>query len=313
MPKRTKKKTLTAHKNFSGVMLAILSALGFSFLGILAKFVYKENVSVEALLCFRMLVSAIVIWIYILIFRADKKKKSKMGLSAYFFSGLFGFYLSAFFGLESIIHINVGLAVILYNTFPAFVIIISAFLDRKLPPLSHFIVLLLTQIGIFMVVGAGGAEAKNLFNGVLFSLASSFASAIYILLNQKVAKKVDTMEFVARSIFFAAIFSTLHFILTRDLSEIYMTKTAYFYAIISGACFTISYIFFSESIRIIGASKASLINSISPVFAVIFAFLILGEVLTMKQIIGGIIILLAILLLKKRSLVILRKKKTVGM
>lgn len=294
-------------------MLAALSALGFSFLGILAKFVYRESVSVEALLCFRMLVSALVIWLYIFVMRRDKKKKAKISFATYFFSGLFGFYLSAFFGLESIIHINVGLAVILYNTFPAFVIIITAFLDRKLPPVSHFIVLLLTQIGIFMVVGDVKTEGQNLFNGVLFSLASSFASAIYILLNQKVANKVDAMEFVARSIFFAAIFSTFHFVLTRDFSEIYMTKTAYFYAVISGACFTISYIFFSESIRVIGASKASLINSISPVFAVVFAFLILGETLEIRQIIGGIIILFAILLLKKRSLVILRKKKVSGM
>ena len=48
-----------------GVLLALVSALGFSSMAIFAKLIYTENINVTTVLTFRFLISAILNWDYL--------------------------------------------------------------------------------------------------------------------------------------------------------------------------------------------------------------------------------------------------------
>ncbi|RSN78683.1 EamA family transporter, partial [Candidatus Methanodesulfokora washburnensis] len=56
------------------------------------------------------------------------------------------------------------------------------------------------------------------------------------------------------------------------------------------------YVLYSKGLKTIEASRASIISTLEPLFATLLGFLILGQMISMKGIVGGIIIVLAAVL-----------------
>lgn len=291
---------------FQGVVLVLLSAIMLAFKGILIKLCYAEGINTIPMLFMRLLMASPMYWV--LVYFHDKRAKSQLNLKAKylflcFLAGIFGYYISSYADFMALKYVDVGVSRLVLFIFPMFVIILNAFIERKMPPKMHIAMFFMIQIGLYFVMG--GYENvlfnQNQLKGFAFVIGAAFFYSLYIIINQAVGKKIGSILFTSLAVTISFIVFCVHFVLTQDLSSLVTTFYGYIYLfLLAFFCTFLPLLFFTEGIKQIGASRASLISSISPFIAIIFAYIVLGEVISFAQICGGIIIILAILLLENK-------------
>ncbi len=297
-----------------GIIMSLAAAVGFSLLGVIAKLAYNESVTVEQMLFLRSVMCLIIFWVLAILMAKESRIRSVNRAEAgkALIAGIFGQFLVPFTGLMSINYIGASPAGLLFSVYPVFVIIIDSIIIKKLPSLRHVFVLIMTLIGIYLVMGGGSGEnlLKQNFAGSMWGIASGLFSGIYVILNQRFTKKMDSISFMAYCIVGGLFFISIYVFIFTDISFVGMKAKGIFYIAASAIIYSLSIWMFSRSIKRIGATRTSLISNISPVLLVIFAYMILGEILTLLQLMGGAMVIAAILFLERRILVVLRRKKS---
>jgi len=204
-----------------------------------------------------------------------------------------GFFLAAhwityFYALKLS---NVAIAMISLYTFPVITAILEPLLLRQPLHKVHLLLGLIILIGIYIIVPEFNLE-NNLFYGVCLSLLSAiFYSIRNIMLktssvdyNQSIIMYNQLLImaiFLFPSIF---IFDTSN--ITRFLPEI---------AILSLVTTALGHTLFVSSIKKFSITSASLISSMQPVYGILLALLILGELPKWNTILGGLVIVSTVL------------------
>ncbi len=283
-----------------GSTIMFISALGFGALAIWAKFLFAENVSFIALLAFRTVICAALLWAIQYIFYHHTIRGTRKDVVFTLITGLFGYYLTGLFGLLALTKIDASVEALIFGSFPVIVILIETITRLKFPPLSHIIVLVFTQTGLYFTIGGniGDLFSHNLEGGV-YAILSAVMTAISIVMNGRVARHIHPLYFVTLCLSSAAIATIIHFALAEDI-HIYFSYSnkAWFYIFASSFTIVVCSILFAEGIKHIGSSRSALISTATPVFTVILAYPILDERLTLLQLVGGVIIILAVLMLE---------------
>ena len=287
--------------------------LAFSTLGIIGKMAYAEHVTVMSFLFWRSLISLIVFWscLYFLFPRKEFLKIGSKNIKISMVAGIFGFYLASMFGLAGLLYIDPGVGAIVYSIYPIFVILLNAAIKKRIPPWQHIAVLFGTQVGLFLVVnGAGDINIiKQSILGVILELICAFCTAIYIIATQSVTQKLKSLDFIVYSITGGFIATAVHYIIFENISDLKVSFYGFILAVLSALFLSGSYLLLSKGIKVIGGSRSSLISSVSPLFAVLISYLVLGEVLNLPQIVGGAIIIISVLLLERKILVLIGRGK----
>lgn len=287
-----------------GATIMFLSALGFGALAIWAKFLFAENVSFIALLTIRSIMCAALLWVIQYIFYRHtiigKRKDVVFALA----TGLFGYYFAGLFGLLALSKIDASVEALVFGSFPVMVILIEAMLKLKFPPLPHIIVLIFTQIGLYLTIGGNANDlfSQNLEGGI-YAILSAVVTAVAIVMNGMVANKIYPLYFVTLSLTGSSFAAFIHFFIIEDINVYFSySGKAWVYIMFSSITIVIGSILFAKGIKHIGSSRSALISTATPVFTVILAYPILGERLTVLQIMGGVIIILAVIMLEANYL-----------
>lgn len=184
---------------------------------------------------------------------------------------------------------------------PIFIVLISwiGFNDRI--TYRQTVGVILSLIGLFWIITQGQLEillTVKFSAGDLWTLAAALSWAFYTVLLRKRPKHIDPIPFLTILVLIGLIF----------LSPIYLWE------ILSGASFqwsppvlasigyvalfpsVIAYVFWNNSVAVIGANKAGIFMHLMPVFGIILAFIFLGETLAVYHLVGMILIFLGIFL-----------------
>ena len=198
---------------------------------------------------------------------------------------LFLLFVLSLFGLQTTSASNAGfilsLSVVLV---PIFV----SFLERKLPSRAVMIAILCTMLGIIILTMK---ESITFQKGDILVAIAAFAYAIYLILNSKFTKSVESISYGVYQLGFAALFSVI-------LTFIYETPilpstNASWIAILGLGLICTAFCFIAQSVvqQYTSPTHTGLIFSLEPIFAAIFAIIFLGELLTIQLILGGCFIL----------------------
>ncbi|WKV08510.1 DMT family transporter [Thermoanaerobacterium sp. CMT5567-10] len=166
------------------------------------------------------------------------------------------------------------------------------FLKAKLSKTS-WISVILAMVGLLLITT--NVDLKINFGDFLtFLCAVSFAFQIVLI--AKYAPSVDTISFAMIQILVVAILSgILSFIYEKP--TIPANKTVWFALILTGIFATAFALTVQNTMQAnTSATHAAIIFSLEPVFSAITAFLVAGEVMTLKSIIGGFLMLLSMIL-----------------
>ena len=125
------------------------------------------------------------------------------------------------------------------------------------------------------------------------SLATLFA--IFNVINERVFKEISPLQANTFSISVAFLCLLLAVPAQQYPASIEVWSAAVFLGVFSGY---IPFLLFTYGIKKLGAARAGITNSVSPVLATTWAYWILGETLVEKQVVGMGLVILGIILLK---------------
>jgi drug/metabolite transporter (DMT)-like permease len=275
-------------KIYIGVFLLLLSALGFGLLPIFALYAYKGNITITTLLLIRFSTASVLLFIYVFI-KYRKISLSKKDLFFLFILGAVGYNLQSRFYFSSVKYISPSLAALILYTYPMFVTGLSFFIDKEKITGKTAGAIGISFIGIVMILGTSFKSVDML--GILFALGASIVYSLYIILGNRVIKSIPSAITSAFICLFSAIAMLTVGLFTSDISFNFTTIT--WLPILGLALFStvVAILFFFLGMELLGPSKASIISMTEPVFTVLFSVVLLQDILSAAQLVGGAIVL----------------------
>ena len=291
-----------------GPLLAVLGVLGFSFKAILIKLAYAwAPVDAVSLLTLRMLYSApffvVMAWWTGRASRARRIASHDWRLLIGL--GFIGYYLASLLDFLGLQYISASLERLVLFLYPTIVVVLSAFFLAQPVTRRAAIALALSYAGIALAVWhdvriTGDPSSIALGSALVFSSALGYA--IYLVAAGGVIARLGSSRFIAWAMLASTAFIVVQFAFTRPLSALRLPWSVHAITLAMAVlCTVLPTWMIAESIRRIGASTASLIGSLGPLFTIGFGALLLGEPVNLLQLIGVALVLAGVILVSRRA------------
>jgi drug/metabolite transporter (DMT)-like permease len=182
---------------------------------------------------------------------------------------------------------TVAVGLLTYSTFPVFVTFLEPYFFKEKIKLSNIFLALITSCGVILVIPRFEI-ADNITRGALWGIASGFTFAVLSILNRKYVKKYSSLVIAFYQDSAAAIV-LLPFLF---LMEFTVTLKDILLLALLGTGFTaIAHTLFIKGLTNIKAQTASIIACLEPVYGIVIAIFLLGEIPGLRIISGGMLIL----------------------
>ena len=274
----------------TGILITLLSAVSYGTLGIFGKLAYMEGISTTTLLFFRFSLTGIFL-MGLTFFRRLPFPRGKV-LWILILMGSIGFSGQAFAYLSALKYANAGVVAILLSLYPAFVSILTIIvLKKKVSNIAIFGVVISFFGTILIADPSGGGNPL----GFILGIAAALIYSTYIIIGSRVMNKVGATESTAVIFSSAAV---VYFFLWR-MEGAPMPATPMAWWVIAGMVAIptiIASVTFLEGLKRVGAVNASIISTVEPLVTVLLAYLLFGEQLGIKAMVGGLLILTAVII-----------------
>ena len=282
-----------------GIIYAILATISYSSTPTFTQLGYKGGIQTNTLLFSRHLVSLICMLPIFL------RKESYATLERKHIPWILLLCVMAIFGnvtfnyayhyLPNMVSIAVSISYV------AFVFVIEMLIGREKFTKTRGFIACLTFLGLAVIAipgMSGGLDMKAFGVGLIASL--QYAVQV-LLINSKYLKQVPTEIFLLTGIVPIMIFSSIRCLAAGE--PLLPSNTLQWVAIICLG--TIGVIIarglFYKAVRIIGATKASMIDSMEPLSSAVLGWFLLGQSLNVYTVAGSALMIVSILLLLKEK------------
>jgi drug/metabolite transporter (DMT)-like permease len=299
------KNSLVNREALTGVVFALLAAVGFSGKAILVKLAYLDGVDAITLLALRMAFS-VPFFIVVALWMARRHAlplnlhDKLLGLGL----GLIGYYLSSLLDFLGLQYISAGLERLILFLYPTMTVILSALIYRRAIGKKVIAAMILSYAGIALVFlhDFGARQGGSIVLGSVLVFLSTLSYSSYLVGVGHAVKRIGTTRFTAYAMIVASVASLLQFVVMRPMSALDLPQGVYGYALAMAIFSTVLPVFMlSYAIRRIGSGSASLIGSIGPVSTIYMAYLFLGERVSLLQIAGSLLVLAGVLIVSLTS------------
>jgi len=259
--------------------------------GTLAPFVRNIPVASGELALYRAILAALMIGVFLLVTKQKLHFSTfKRELPLLLISGVaMGFNWILLF--EAYKYTTVSVATLSYYFAPVIVTLVCPLLFKEKLTGKQIICFIMSTVGLVLITGIGGFSGGRDLIGILFGLGAAVLYATVILLN----KFIKNVEGIHRTFlqFLAAIVILLPYVLmTSGITLGGMDGIGWVNLLIVGIVHTgITYCMYFSSLKELPGQKAAILSYIDPLVAVLISVTILGEPMTLMQIIGGVLIL----------------------
>nr|WP_191384211.1 EamA family transporter [uncultured Lachnoclostridium sp.] len=284
-----------------GMAIALIGGIFWGLAGVFGQFLFEYKgtnarwlVSVRLVLAGILLLSTVVVKQRATFWKIWTDRKDAVTLILFGILGMAGCQLSYYTAVELS---NAGTATVLQYTAPVLILGYEAVRMRRRPRGFEIAALVLALAGTFLLATHGNPGSMSLSGKALaWGLMSAVMMAVYNLLPAKLMKKYGTFCVIGWGMLVGGIvlsaFTHPWYVVGRwDLEAV----GAMAVVVVLGT--VLSFSFYMEGVRMIGAAKASLLASVEPVTATIASALIMHVVFAGMDVLGIVCILGAVLLL----------------
>ena len=295
---------MNSNSNINKARLQLI--LSMAIFGTLAIFVRNISVSSGELALYRAALAAMLIGGYLLI--SSKKGKTTAESSEKNANLLFGIctkkelFLLLFSGMamgfnwillfEAYKYTSVSAATLSYYFAPIIVTVVCPFLFHEKLSKKQILCFVMSTLGVFLITGI--PDFQNMGRdtiGILFGLSAAVFYATVILLN----KFIKNVAGIHRTFlqFLAAIVTLIPYVACTGGFHLNTLDTkGWINLLIVGLIHTgITYCLYFSSLKELPGQEAAILSYVDPLMAVVISVAILGESISLPQIIGGILIL----------------------
>jgi drug/metabolite transporter (DMT)-like permease len=269
--------------NLTGILLAISSALGFSTLALWGKFAVRLGFDSSSLNVYRFLFAGLV-----LLALGYGRRTSRALLGKLLLFGLW-YASNTWLYFQALGKISASVATILVYLAPAFVILIRWALGHR-PNSRQLQALGLVSLGLIVIVGLPGPADANVLGLLLAASAGAFYGA-YLVASERWLGHVEPMQQTTFNAFGTALGFTVFALFGGGL---HFPSNLNQWGLVAGIVTFSTLIALPTlfaAIKHIGASRASILSSLEPVFATLLAWFVLSEPPSNSNVIGGLLIL----------------------
>lgn len=293
-----------------GALAVAAAASMWGTLGFLAKLLYAQGVSFEAMVAFRAFFGWVAVVGFLLVTQGvGNLRVGGQDLLFLFFMGLFGvagFYLFYFYTVQES---TIGTAAILLYSFPAMVVILARlFLEERLST-PKILALALTVGGIFLVAGAYDPGNLEISPFVLATgLLAALTFGLYPIFGKPVTGRLGPTVILTYALGFGALVLTVVSIPTLDTLAGLPPGYYALLLLMAVAHTALGYALYTFGIRRLEAGQAAIIATMEAVVAMVLGVALLGEETGALKILGGLLVLTGAVLAQIR----LRKPRLRG-
>ena len=269
----------------------LMLIVSMAIFGTLGPFVRNISVSSGELALYRAILAALLIGVFLLVTGqkipfASIKREVPLLLCSGVAMGINWILL-----FEAYKYTTVSVATLSYYFAPVIVTVVSPFLFREKLTKKQILCFVMSTLGLVMITGIGELGGGKDFVGILFGLGAACFYATVILLN-KFIKKVEGIHRTFLQ-FLAAIVTLLPYVLlTSGVTLGGLNGVGWANLLIVGLVHTgVTYCLYFSSLKELPGQKAAILSYIDPLVAVLISVMVLGESMTLPQLIGGLLIL----------------------
>lgn len=192
---------------------------------------------------------------------------------------------------EAYKYTTISAATLSYYFAPVIVTVVCPILFKEKLSGKQIICFLMSTSGLVLITGIGDLRNGNDFIGILFGLGAALFYATVILLN-KFIKNVEGIHRTFLQFLSAIVILIPYVIMTSGVTLGNLNLTGWVNLLIVGFIHTgVTYCMYFSSLKELPGQKAAILSYIDPLVAVLISVAILGETMTIWQVIGGILIL----------------------
>ncbi len=183
---------------------------------------------------------------------------------------------------------TVAIGLLTFSTFPVFVTFLEPYFLKERIRFADILAAFLTLLGVMLVIPEFQLN-NTITQGVIWGSISGFTYAVLSMLNRKFAGEYPSLVIAFYEQAAAAVL-LLPVILLYQQSSVQANDILWL--LLLGIVFTgVSHTLFISGLKSIKTQTAGIISCLEPVYGIIFAVLLLQEIPTAREIIGGLLII----------------------
>ncbi|MFD3004241.1 DMT family transporter [Thermus tengchongensis] len=276
-----------------GYLYLLLAAFLWGLIGPISRLAFQEGLAPLAVAFFRAGIAWVFFGLHALLLRQVRvERRDALPLLLF---GLVG--VSLFYGSYqlAVVYGGAALASVLLYTAPAWVALLSLLILKEPLDRTGLLAVALTLLGVGLMGVGGGSGVRVLYLALLFGLLSGFTYALYYIFGKLYLPRYATPTLFLYALPVGAL-GLLPWVEFAPLSPRAM-EALLFLGVFStyGA-----YLAYYAGLKRLPATRASVVATLEPVVANLFAFLLFREVLSPLGYLGALLVLLAVLLTVRR-------------
>ncbi len=285
-----------------GYLLLIAATILWGLNGAITKYFLNQALSPLVLAMIRLSGSALLLMLFLCLYNPSLLHLDKGDTRRLIFFGIAGMGCVQFFYLYTISKLNVATAVFLEYLAPAFIAIYTRWWKKESLGRAGLLALLLALGGSALIVADQAFTGLvQHWAGLLSGFASALAMAFYMLYGKVLLERYNSWVVLAYGQLFGAIpfwFLAPPWVIWHQHYG-WQTWLYFVYVVIFGTL--VPFVLVFTGLRYLRPAPASITLMLEPVMAGVFAFLLLGEILSGLQLAGCSLILAAVVVLNLRQ------------
>ncbi len=281
-----------------GIGLALVSAAAFGMSGGFAKSLLLGGWSPGAVVTMRITLGAVVLLVPTLLGlrgRWGLLRRNAWLVVGYGVTGVAGCQLAYFFAVS---HLSVGVALLLEYLAPVLIVGWLWTRHRRRPGRLTLLGVALALAGLLLVLDLTGEVSLSPV-GVLWGLGAAVCLVLYFLLADQVDEGLSPLTLAGAGLVVGAVVLWLAagaglLEMTRGADEVLLggREVAWWVPVLVLAVVAASFAYVTGvgAVRVLGSKVASFVALTEVLFAVLFAWLLLGELPAVVQLVGGALI-----------------------
>ena len=288
-----------------GAVMYLVAAFLFALNGSVAKAQIEAGLSPAEVTEVRTIGCALILLIYILIVNPGSLKVRRAEIPFLLLFGVLAYALTPFLFFLSVELLPVAIAALLAFLAPVLVALWLRYVKHEAVGWSIWLSLVLVVGGLILVSQVWSGMTLNPL-GVFFGLLTAAALAAYLLLGEAGARRRDVMSLAFWGFAIATITWSILAPWWNFPWNLLTTTTSLFDGAVTGipvwslvivmiAISVIPFVLVLMSLQRIGAQRGGILGTTEPLWAALLAFILLGEVLSPIQGLGGLVVLAGVI------------------
>ena len=276
-------------KRFFDPKLMLITAM--SIFGTIGLFVRYIPLPSGEIALYRAILASILLFIFIAITKHPIRLKEikKEALLLFISGAAMGFNWILLF--EAYKYTTVSIATLSYYFAPVIVTVACPFLFKEKMNNRQWLCFIMSTLGIVLITGFDTGSGGSHLIGVLLGLGAACLYASVVLLNKYIKNTPDVhrtlLQFIA-----AAVVLIPYTILTDGVNILSLNTRGWILLLTVGLIHTgITYCMYFSALRSLSGQQTAILSYIDPLVAVLISVFVLGENMSVIQIIGGSLIL----------------------